>query len=110
MVLLFPAAGPPTTGTFLSVNGPATAGDAQPDVGLRSGRLGAHTGVVAAYDPDVGVGSVESEGVEWLFHCTTITDGTRQIEPGTHVRFEVRAGGPGLWEAFDVAMIGSSKG
>ena len=97
----------------MTVNGSATTGDAQPanlEGRRRYGRLGACTGVVTAFDADVGVGWLESDGVEWLFHCTTITDGTRQIAPGTRVQFEVRAGGPGRWEAFHVAAIGSSKG
>ena len=70
------------------------------------GMLGPRTGAVADYDPDAGIGFVESDGGAWLFHCTTISDGSRQIEPGTPVRFDVRAGGPGRWEAFDVAAIG----
>lgn len=113
MVLLWPAAGQPTTDTFVAVNGAGTTGDAQPGTlegSPRTGRLGPRSGVVASFDADVGVGSVESDGVEWLFHCTTLTDGTRQIAPGTRVQFEVRAGGPGRWEAFEVAAIGSSKG
>lgn len=95
--------------TFGSVNGAAATSD--PGENRPStGRLGPRAGVVVAFDADVGLGLVGSEGVDWLFHCTTITDGTRQIASGTAVRFEVRAGGPGRWEAFDVTAIGSSKG
>ena len=97
------------TDTFGFVNGAATTSDPGEN-GPSTGRLGVRAGVVVAFDADVGLGSVDSEGVEWLFHCTTIADGTRQITPGTPVRFEVRAGGPGRWEAFDVTAIGSSKG
>ncbi len=72
--------------------------------------IGFRTGFVTGYDSDAGIGSVASGGEAWRFHCTTITDGSRHIEAGTFVRFEVRAGGPGRWEAFDVAAIGQSNG
>lgn len=65
--------------------------------------FGAHSGMVESFDADVGLGSVSDEtGAEWLFHCTEIADGTRLIEVGTEVRFEVGYGGPGRWEAFAV--------
>jgi hypothetical protein len=66
-------------------------------------------GVVVDFDPHAGlgtvVGSVDGTGPRWLFHCTTIADGSRAIEVGTQVAFVVRAGGPGRWEAFEVTPI-----
>ena len=66
--------------------------------------LGARTGVVADFDADVGLGHVvDDRGDRWQFHCTAIADGTRTIDVGVAVRFDVRSGGPGRWEAFAVA-------
>lgn len=60
-------------------------------------------GVVADFDADRGLGTVvEDDGSSHLFHCTVIADGTRSIEAGTNVEFELRPGGPGRWEAFAV--------
>jgi cold shock CspA family protein len=56
-------------------------------------------GTVSSFDAPRGVGVVvDSKGVEYPFHCTAIADGTRTIEPGTRVTFEVRPG-LGRWEA-----------
>ncbi|MGH1490648.1 MAG: cold shock domain-containing protein [Acidimicrobiales bacterium] len=61
-------------------------------------------GTVESFDVDVGIGHiVDDEGDRWMFHCTTIADGTRVIDPGATVGFEVAAGGPGRWEAFSVS-------
>lgn len=52
-----------------------------------------------SFDAPRGLGVVVDEtGADYPFHCTAITDGTRTIEPGTRVRFEVRTG-LGRWEA-----------
>ncbi len=69
--------------------------------------LGLHVGVVADFDSAAGLGTVAAHGTGriWMFHCTTITDGTRTIEAGTEVAFVVRAGGPGRWEAFEVTPV-----
>lgn len=65
--------------------------------------LGTRTGVVADFDADVGLGHVVDDGGDrWQFHCTAIADGTRAIDVGTAVSFDVRSGGPGRWEAFAV--------
>lgn len=57
-------------------------------------------GVVTSFDEEKGWGSIRSDdGEEHFFHCTSIADGTRTIETGTEVRFEVRAGNLGRWEA-----------
>lgn len=61
------------------------------------------TGVVGDYDEHRGDGHIAADdGSTWWFHCTQIADGSRVIEPGTSVRFGVRPGRLGRWEAFDV--------
>jgi cold shock CspA family protein len=58
-----------------------------------------HEGEVRSFDAPRGVGVVVDEaGTEYPFHCTAIAGGTREIEPGTRVRFEVTPG-LGRWEA-----------
>lgn len=58
-------------------------------------------GVVVAWDEHKGYGTVRADdtGAEHFFHCTQIADGTRTIEEGTAVTFEVVAGRLGRWEA-----------
>ena len=56
-------------------------------------------GVVVEFDEARGLGAVESGDRRYPFHCTQIADGTRTIAVGTAVRFEVRPGGMGRWEA-----------
>jgi cold shock CspA family protein len=57
-------------------------------------------GVVTAFDDAVGLGTVRTtDGRELGFHCTQIADGSRTIEAGTAVVFEVVAGRHGSWEA-----------
>lgn len=66
--------------------------------------VGGRHGFVHSFDTDAGLGEVaDADGNRWLFHCTTIADGTRTIEVGTEVRFDVAPGGPGRWEAFAVS-------
>jgi cold shock CspA family protein len=58
------------------------------------------TGVVTAFDDHAGRGTLREErGTEWFFHCTSVADGTRTIEVGARVRFDVVAGQLGRWEA-----------
>lgn len=69
------------------------------------GQPGVRTGTVASYDQDAGLGIVEDgAGQRWMFHCTAIAGGSRSIDPGSAVSFEVRVGGPGRFEAFGVAV------
>jgi cold shock CspA family protein len=57
-------------------------------------------GVVASFDDPRGLGVVRSDdGAEYPFHCTAIADGTRAIDEGARVHFEVVAGHMGRWEA-----------
>jgi cold shock CspA family protein len=60
-------------------------------------------GVVVEFDEARGLGTVESGGRTYPFHCTQIADGTRTIEVGAQVTFEVRPGGMGRWEATGLA-------
>lgn len=58
------------------------------------------TGVVTSFDEDRGLGEVTGDDGSVLpFHCTAISDGSRTIDVGTSVRFDVVAGGLGRWEA-----------
>lgn len=46
------------------------------------------TGQVASFDFAAGLGSIRgTDGVEYLFHCLEIADGTRNIALGTRVNF-----------------------
>ena len=69
-------------------------------------------GRVGAFDPARGIGVVVGDdGTELAFHCTRLTDGSRTVEPGTAVVFEVGAGAhPGSWEATVVVKVGGSDG
>jgi cold shock CspA family protein len=65
--------------------------------------LTAFRGRVTEFDESAGFGTVEAEdGRSLFFHCTQIADGSRAIEVGTSVRFEVAAGHLGRWEAVRV--------
>jgi cold shock CspA family protein len=59
-----------------------------------------HDGVVASFDDPRGLGVVRDDGgAEYPFHCTAIADGTRAIDEGARIRFEVVPGHMGRWEA-----------
>jgi CspA family cold shock protein len=61
------------------------------------------TGVVTEFDEPAGIGTVTADdGEPHFFHCTAIADGTRTIEVGARVAFEVVAGRRGRWEATDL--------
>ncbi len=62
-------------------------------------------GRVTEFDEARGWGTIESDEGAHPFHCTQITDGTRTIEVGTRVRFEIRPGGMGRWEAAPVPPV-----
>ena len=62
--------------------------------------FGTRTGSVTAFDHHRGLGEVTADdGTAHPFHCTAIADGTRTIEEGTPVHFDVVAGRLGRWEA-----------
>ena len=57
-------------------------------------------GRVAEFDDAAGIGTVEAaDGTQFFFHCTQIADGSRTIEVGAPIDFEVVAGHLGRWEA-----------
>ena len=57
-------------------------------------------GTVADFDEHAGFGTVRAEdGRELFFHCTQLTDGTRTIEVGAFVHFEIVPAPLGRWEA-----------
>jgi cold shock CspA family protein len=64
-------------------------------------------GTVVSFDAEVGLGVVEASGgrERYRFHCTQIAGGGRRVEAGTSVRFDVRPGRKGAWEAFEVTPI-----
>ncbi len=67
------------------------------------------TGVVTEFDEGKGWGTVRADsGDEHFFHCTSIADGTRRIETGTEVRFEIVPGNLGRWEAVELGPSGGS--
>mgnify|MGYP002631305737 CR=1 FL=1 len=64
------------------------------------------SGTVARYDSEAGLGEVaDAEGRRWPFHCTAISDGSREIDPATAVAFAIAPGGPGQWEARPVIPL-----
>ncbi|HEY1734653.1 MAG TPA: hypothetical protein VGG23_09410 [Acidimicrobiales bacterium] len=57
-------------------------------------------GIVAEFDVDRGLGTVDVDGATALpFHCTAIADGSRRIDAGTRVTFVVVPGHLGRLEA-----------
>ena len=62
-------------------------------------------GTVVAFDEHAGHGLVGTDDARTgalFFHCTAITDGTRRIDVGADVAFDVVPGHLGRWEAADV--------
>jgi len=59
------------------------------------------TGTVADFDDTKGFGTIREDetGEEHFFHCTAIADGTRTIEVGALVSFDIVPGRNGQWEA-----------
>lgn len=59
-------------------------------------------GRVSAFDDARGLGTIESGDNAYPFHCTQIADGTRTIEVGADVTFELTPGHLGRYEATQV--------
>ena len=60
----------------------------------------ARAGRVSEFDAARGWGAIEADdGTRFEFHCTQIADGTRSVPVGASVRFRVRPGQLGRWEA-----------
>ena len=66
-------------------------------------------GRVVAFDEARGLGTIEADETELPFHCTAILDGSRTVEVGTTVTFEVRPAGMGRWEATEIATASPSS-
>lgn len=57
-------------------------------------------GIVVEWEEQVGIGTIAAEdGSSYFFHCTQIADGSRTIDSGAAVRFEIVPGHLGRWEA-----------
>lgn len=66
------------------------------------------TGTVEQFDEARGLGTVRGDdGSVLAFHCTAIADGSRTIEVGSRVRYEVVAGLMGRWEAAHIEPAGA---
>jgi CspA family cold shock protein len=62
-------------------------------------------GTVSEFDDPRGLGTVHSDEGEYPFHCTAIADGSRTIEPGAEVDFDVVPGRQGRWEATGLRRV-----
>ncbi|MFN8023362.1 MAG: hypothetical protein U0Q03_17680 [Acidimicrobiales bacterium] len=63
------------------------------------------TGSVVQFDREVGLGEVEAaDGTVYPFHCIVIADGTRTIEVGAAVAFELLPK-LGRWEAAAIRPV-----
>jgi cold shock CspA family protein len=62
-------------------------------------------GAVTVFDEYRGLGTITSgDGTAYGFHCTSIVDGSRTIEVGAAVSFDV-APRLGRWEATNIRPI-----
>jgi cold shock CspA family protein len=63
-------------------------------------------GAVTEFDEPRGLGMIEADdGHTFPFHCTALLDGTRTIDPGTPVVFEIRPAGMGRYEATRISTL-----
>lgn len=63
-------------------------------------------GVVTTFDESSGLGIITADnGSEIPFHCTTISDGTREIEVGRRVYVRIFAATKGRVEAMVVEKL-----
>lgn len=70
----------------------------------------ADEGRVVEFDEGSGLGQLVGAGGQALgFHCTEVTDGARTIAVGTKVRYRLRAGHHGIWEAVEVTPLPPGK-
>lgn len=61
-------------------------------------------GTVRSFDKHAGVGEIEDdEGRLLPFHCTALVDGSRTINIGVAVEFDVAPSHLGRWEAAAVS-------
>ena len=65
-------------------------------------RGAARRGTVTSFDESAGLGTIAgADGVDRPFHCIEIADGSRSIEVGAAVTFELLAKF-GRWEAANI--------
>lgn len=68
-------------------------------------------GVVAEFDADRGLGTVDVDGATALpFHCTAIADGSRRVPEGARVTFATSPTHLGSLEAIGVRVVTLSAG
>ena len=66
---------------------------------------------MTSFDARRGWGTVtDTEGAELEFHATAIVDGSRRIDPGTRVVFDVTPGHRGRYEARGLTVLSGSSG
>jgi len=63
------------------------------------------SGVVATFDERRGLGTIRAGGAEYSFHCTRLADGSRTVDVGQAVTFEVVPGRLGDWEAVAIEKV-----
>ena len=69
--------------------------------------VGPRLGTVSAFDAERGLGTVtDDSGASYAFHCTALTDGTRQVVVGIRVTFVTAAGHLGRIEARRLSPAG----
>jgi cold shock CspA family protein len=70
--------------------------------------MSTRTGSVVSFTRDAGAGEIldSKSGREVFFHATQLTDGTRTIDVGTAVEFDLVPGGRGRYEAVRVKAVG----
>ncbi|MHB1988440.1 MAG: S1 domain-containing protein [Acidimicrobiales bacterium] len=65
-----------------------------------------HLGIVIKYDTARGIGAVRDDaGEEYAFHCTAITDGSREVGEATAVAFVLGARHGGAMEAVSLTKL-----
>lgn len=68
-------------------------------------------GTVDEFDDAKGWGHVVTpDGARYFFHCTAIADGTRTIDEGVEVDFELEPGHLGRYEARRVRPVNPRPG
>ena len=64
-------------------------------------------GRVVEFEEHVGLGAVQGEdGARLEFHCVAIADGSRRIDVGTAVTYDVVPGRLGRYEAWRIQRLG----
>jgi cold shock CspA family protein len=64
------------------------------------------SGVVEEFDEQRGLGTIVADDGDVLpFHCTALADGSRTVEAGRRVQFDVVPGLSGRWEAARIVKL-----